>query len=526
MHLLFLTNPVAGKVIQAFCWMLIHSLWQGLVFTIIIGLVIMFTRRLGAAVRYNILSVLFFLFLILCCFTFVKELNYDYEKATVLQKANLADTNENALKYFFKSFINYSSSHAFPIVMLWFIIFCFKGIKMTAAFIYNKRVKKHKMFVSECWRNKITILGRQLKIKKTVLLFESEIVKIPVVIGHLKPIIFIPVGLLTGLSTGEVEAVLLHELAHIRRNDYFVNLIQVIAENVFFFNPALLWISDLLREERENCCDDVAVAHLKSKKQYIQALISFKEHAFNTTSYTMAFPGSKNRLLKRVTRIALNRSNTLDAPAKMFFLVNFLVLALLSVAATNYDTNIAARKRVKKEVRAAKLMSVVNVPKADTKRIVTNKTGDVVVKKIAAKRGNSEVKYISDVYTSTLRRKQVVFEGTKKTIIANNVVIPAIDAEQTKELSDNKLVYQQQAEIDRQIAEKDREQASANRKQAELDRIQAQKDREQALKDMKQATLDRQQAEEDMQRAERDRELSEKETEFNLKEKAFKDSHL
>lgn len=526
MHSIFLTTVFAGKVTQAFCWMLIHSLWQGLLFTIITGVVIMLTRRSGAVVRYSIVIALFFLFITVCCFTFIIELSYASEKFSVLQNVNLADTNETSLQYFLKSFIDYSSSHASLIVMVWFIIFCLKGIKMTTALVYNRQVKNRKMIPSECWINKITSLCKQLKIKKTVLLFESGIIKIPVVLGHLKPIIFIPVGMLTNLHPGEVEAVLLHELAHIRRNDYFVNIIQVIAETIFFFNPAMLWMSELLREERENCCDDIAVAHSGNKKQYIQALISFKEHALYATSYTTAFPAPKNLLLKRVTRIVLNRNNALDPAGKMFFLISLLVSALLLVAATAYDTNITVKKRVKKEEPAAKLVSAVNVPLADTKRIVTHIKHDVVIKKSKAKHSYTEANFISDIHASVSKRKQVGIEVNNKKIIAANSVIAAIPAEQTQELAASKLFYQQQAEIYRQQAEKDREQASANRKQADFDRIQAQKDREQADKDRKQATLDRQQAEKDKQQAEKDRQRAEKETEFTLKEKAFKDSHL
>ena len=99
----------------------------------------------------------------------------------------------------------------------------------------------------------------------------------PVVIGHLKPVILIPLGCLAGLPADQVEAILLHELAHIRRSDYFVNFLQNITESIFFFNPGLLWISSLIKEERENCCDDIALEQTKNKRGLVQALISFKE---------------------------------------------------------------------------------------------------------------------------------------------------------------------------------------------------------------------------------------------------------
>ena len=507
MHLYFLTNVVSSEVIQAFCWMLIHSLWQGLIFTVVAGVAMMLTKKAGAPVRYNIVAGLFFVFIALCLFTFIKELNHPIGHAQALPYSKTVGTNHNSLAYFFKICIYYLSSHASAIVIFWFIIFCFKSVKLATAFVYNNRLKDQKTEPSACWKNKLTDLCQQLNITRTVLLFESEILKIPAIIGHLKPIIFIPVGLLTSLPAGEVEAVLLHELAHIRRNDYVINMIQVIAESIFFFNPALLWMSHVLREERENCCDDVAVVHSGSKKQYIQALISFKEHALYTTPYTTAFPAGKNQLLKRISRIINNRNNTLDRSGRFFFLTNVLLLTLLSIAATNSDINVAAAKRVKEP--AAQLTRTASIPSEDTKSIVVGVTDDVVIKAGGASPTKRIKNSIKDL--RKLMKQPELVAGNKETVITENQVTFISDAAQTKELANTELTYQQQAAVYLQQAEKDREQAARDRKQADLDRIQAEKDRQQALKDRAQAVLDRVQAEKDRQQAEQDRQRAEKE---------------
>ncbi|MEJ7678061.1 MAG: hypothetical protein WKG06_09395 [Segetibacter sp.] len=141
MHLDFLTDLFAGKIIQAFCWMLIHSLWQGLVFTVISGVVMMLTTRSGAGLRYNIVAVLFFLFIAICGFTFIRELNI-YHSSTVIESANSVDINEKGLPYLLKRFVDFASSHASLIDMCWFIIFCFKGVKMIFAFAYQRLYKK------------------------------------------------------------------------------------------------------------------------------------------------------------------------------------------------------------------------------------------------------------------------------------------------------------------------------------------------------------------------------------------------
>jgi hypothetical protein len=183
------------------------------------------------------------------------------------------------------------------------------------------------------WRQRITVLCHQLGISKPVRLLESKIVKLPVVFGQLKPVILVPLGLLAQLAPEQVEAILLHELAHIRRCDYLVNLLQNIIETLFFFNPALLWLSSLIRDERENCCDDVAIDQLKSRKQYIESLISFKERAMYISPLSaVGFAGRKNSFINRVRRIVENKNYTLSRFEKGSLACSSVVAASLALA--------------------------------------------------------------------------------------------------------------------------------------------------------------------------------------------------
>jgi hypothetical protein len=141
----------------------------------------------------------------------------------------------------------------------------------------------------------------------------------------------VPIGLLAALSTAEVEAILVHELAHIRRRDYLVNMLQSLLEIIFFFNPAVLWISKMIKTERENCCDDLALAQDHNKANYIRALVSCEEYKSSVPAYAMAFPGGKNTLLHRVKRMANNRNHSLNLFEKT-------VLALCLVGAGLFMT--------------------------------------------------------------------------------------------------------------------------------------------------------------------------------------------
>ena len=110
------------------------------------------------------------------------------------------------------------------------------------------------------WQERLSLLAGRLRLSRPVKLLESGLAGVPVVMGHLRPVILMPVGLLTGLPAGQIESILLHELAHIRRDDYLVNMLQTSVEGLLFYHPVVWWISGVIRTEREHCCDDLAVA--------------------------------------------------------------------------------------------------------------------------------------------------------------------------------------------------------------------------------------------------------------------------
>jgi beta-lactamase regulating signal transducer with metallopeptidase domain len=99
----------------------------------------------------------------------------------------------------------------------------------------------------------------RMMISRPVRIVQSALVEVPIVVGWLKPVILMPLGILGELSPAQLEAILAHELAHVRRHDYLVNLLQTVLETLFFYHPAVWWVSRRIRVEREHCCDDAAV---------------------------------------------------------------------------------------------------------------------------------------------------------------------------------------------------------------------------------------------------------------------------
>ncbi len=122
------------------------------------------------------------------------------------------------------------------------------------------------------WQSTGERLAAQLRLDVGFRIVESALVDAPSVIGAMRPIIFLPVTALTSLTPHQIEALIAHELAHIRRRDYAVNIAQTVAEALLFFHPAVWWISARIRQEREHCCDDVAVKTCGEPVDYAAAL--------------------------------------------------------------------------------------------------------------------------------------------------------------------------------------------------------------------------------------------------------------
>jgi len=180
---------------------------------------------------------------------------------------------------------------------------------------------------------KLEMLAAKLQIKRKVRLLQSGIATTPVMLGFLKPIILFPAGLLTALPPEEVEVVLLHELAHVMRRDYLMNLLQQLTEVFLFFNPAVLWVSALIKTERENCCDDIALSATNyDKVNYINALVAFQEFHLSASQYAPALLGRKKHLLTRVRRIINNNNKTLNAMEKLLLTSGLAIAGCLVLA--------------------------------------------------------------------------------------------------------------------------------------------------------------------------------------------------
>ncbi|HVY92286.1 MAG TPA: M56 family metallopeptidase, partial [Bryobacteraceae bacterium] len=192
-------------------------------------------------------------------------------------------------------------------VMPWIVAAWFAGaivfwIRLAGGWLVAARMRR--MFVRQApadWQRTLDGIGTRIGVSRPVKLLVSALVQVPTVLGWLRPIVLMPVGALAGLPAEHVEMLLAHELAHIRRHDYLINVLQGVAEALLFYHPAVWWISGHIRAEREICCDDIAVSITGDAFTYACALADLESRRPEWMSPALAADGGS--LPERIGRL-------------------------------------------------------------------------------------------------------------------------------------------------------------------------------------------------------------------------------
>jgi uncharacterized protein (TIGR03067 family) len=185
------------------------------------------------------------------------------------------------------------------------------------------------------------VSGR-LGMHRAVAVLQSTLTQVPVLVGYIKPVILLPVSLVTSISTAQLETILMHELSHVRRHDFLVNLLQTLVETLFFYHPAIWWLSRRIRIEREHCCDDYVVGLLGNGVEYGRALITIEELRGQST--VLALGANDGSLLARVRRIAGDDADSSSGRCTTALLV-VTCLAAAGITLTSLFAQTAVQKR-------------------------------------------------------------------------------------------------------------------------------------------------------------------------------------
>jgi hypothetical protein len=194
--------------------------------------------------------------------------------------------------------------------------------------------RKQVLPIDSVWEQHLDKLLLQLQLSRKVKLLISEHIQVPVMIGFLKPLIILPVIMFNNLTAEQLEAILLHELAHIKRNDYLLNIFQSIVETILFFNPFIWLISKNIRIEREHCCDDLVITGKVHPLHYAKALVALEEYRLTVNTLAMAVANNKQHLFHRIKRIMEMKTKNINYTQKLLAVL-IIAVGLVSIAWLN-----------------------------------------------------------------------------------------------------------------------------------------------------------------------------------------------
>ncbi|MFT3749769.1 MAG: M56 family metallopeptidase [Agriterribacter sp.] len=387
-------------------WTIASSLWQAALLWLLYQVISSGGRKILPALKHTV--AVSFLFISFAWFGITFVQNYNEVAALKQSLENVANNNITLARALFNistaegaagsritttlnNFLPYLSA-AYLIVLLILLI------KLTRAYIFSVQLKTQGLIeLEDHWLAFIDKYAAGIGIQRKVRVFLSEKIDVPATMDFLKPIILLPVATFNHLTIAQVESVLLHELAHIRRNDYLINIVASVIETVLFFNPFVHLLAQSLKKEREHCCDDLVLRHTFDPHSYASALLSLEKMRIGVQPLAVAATGESGQLLGRVKRIMNVKNTNFNYGQKLIALVitAFILLSLAWLSPSSEQhvnhSSTAAQHTTHKELTITSGQAITstesvagtkNIPAASTESIKIIKDRNHVISNI------------------------------------------------------------------------------------------------------------------------------------------------
>ena len=555
---------------QTLAWSLLHSLWQGLLLYVALYVLFKALPDLGSRIKYYLTLSAFSALFIWFAATWVSQyqqlnsivayspthiINYTIPIATAIPTLSTTVPAPSPLHYALIS-LNQCIPYIIVLYLLGLVVMMFR-FSMNIIQLKALRTRgltqpgAQLLTMIENWQAKLGIF-------RPVQLFISDRINVPMMLGSLKPIILLPIATINNLSTEQVEAILLHELAHIRRHDYLLNIFQTIVETILFFNPFVWLLSRIIRREREECCDELVVTHTTNPLPYATALAMLENNRTNPNQLSLAATGNKNQLLNRIKKImTMKKKNPgYSQPAIIVAAIIAISLSIAVITITpslaqkakgnksnkanahaittdNKSTTDSAQKRADIEHKSKTLTPVKSIPTdAEDARINDSIAEQEQFLAALSLPDSSQFEFttrdgtiVSGMLFDNPLKLNRIFKGTHTTVTRYNIDLEDLRNEMYKALThayrninSPKLDILINKTIDNFIADKNVSfNTDAQNKLAIEQHKQAIHDNEQALKDYKKALIDNQKALKDNKQALIDHQQAIKDRELALK---------
>lgn len=359
-------------LIQSLSWTLIYSLAQGFMIYLSLWVLLKLVPAISANAKYHLsLSALTVLlgWFVATWWQQYHSIVLLHEQLQAMQAQHGAGQPPKIVLGALNSYVSYYPTlSAARKILPWLSVFYITGLafmlaRLSAGMLQLTSFRKKGLTQPDTEISELfTSLMDRLDVKGHVRLFVSAKAQVPMVIGYLKPMILMPAAAMAQLSMEQLETILLHELAHIKRHDYLVNILQTVAETILFFNPFAWMISRITRREREHCCDDLVVSHTLEPLYYATALATLAGQDATTPLLTLAASGEPDHLFNRIERIMEMKKN----PFSYSRMVAAIVIIVSITCSTIWLTPSFATTKKAKPVKVAVVATEKNIQETKT----------------------------------------------------------------------------------------------------------------------------------------------------------------
>ena len=296
--------------LQALGSAILNSLWQAFILWLLYEIISASYKNASAKFKNNLSTVLLFFSFILFLSGFVSKI-INHQSALSVTNA-ITDTTKIATvesASAFQRFLLYAGSSLPYLSVAYIFLLFFLMAKLFTAYRYVYKISNKRLINPP---TELLAFAKRVSVKmgitRKISVWISHHIDVPATIGFIKPVILIPFASLNNLSTEQLEAIILHELSHIKRNDYMINIIVAVIETILFFNPFVVLLSKVIKRERENCCDDFVLQYKYDPHSYASALLRLEQSRATNLKLAIGAVSGKKQLLSRIKRITSGQS--------------------------------------------------------------------------------------------------------------------------------------------------------------------------------------------------------------------------
>ena len=366
-----LTALQHSPFLQSLGWAIANSLWQAAALWIAYILVNGMYKEASAKFKNNLSTILLSSAFIWFCLTLFNKY-FSIESLPDVYQVEYSQVNNSTTIYSWNDLLNKIAGILPYLSVAYLLLLIFLSIRLINIYRFTSFVKYNGLQKPAVeWKLFTEKVARHMGITRKIKLWVSHHIDVPATIGFIKPVILIPLASVNHLSADQLEAIILHELSHIKRNDYIINLFISIIETILFFNPFVVLLAKIIKRERENCCDDFVIQYQYDRHAYASALLSLEQCRNINLKLAIGATSGKKQLLLRVKRIMeINSNANLNYGQKLvaLFLITGIICSVAWLSPQNNEKKKQTiAKRQEKQINSNANFETSSLKKTDNK---------------------------------------------------------------------------------------------------------------------------------------------------------------